>query len=316
MNNQNETNLKLDFSDINSSQEFFKRFPDEQTCIEHLKWLIWRGEPQSPYDETSEVYECKNGRYKCKNTGKCFTIFTKTIFKNTKISLLKWFYAIFLINKDKRGVTSVSLVAEIGVTQKTAWKMLHAIRKCMDCENYNVLDGEVELDEAYVGGKNRNRHKDKRVQNSQGRSYKDKTPVFGMLQRNGNLTALVVPDVKTKTLTNLITKYIKRSATLYTDEWLGYKEVAKLYRHDLVEHGKGQYVKDKVYTNSMEGGWHILKREISSYICVSRKHLQNYVNEFVFRYNRRRKSNTENFFYLLQNVTQVITYKDIVNGYS
>lgn len=183
-------------------------FPDEQACINHLEELRWSGLVTSPFDPTSKVYKCSNNRYRCKNTGKYFNVKTGTLFDNTKVKLQKWFIAIWLVTSHKKGISSAQLARDIGVTQKTAWFMLQRIRKCFNIENDNHLNGDVDVDEAYIGGKNSNRHANKKVKNSQGRSVKDKTAVVGMVERDGKANIIQVDDVKTKTLTDLVTTYI------------------------------------------------------------------------------------------------------------
>lgn len=133
-------------------------FPDEQSCINHLEELRWGGLVTSPFDPTSKVYKCVKNRYRCKNTGKYFTVKTGTLFDNTKVKLQKWFIAIWLVTSYKKGITSAQLGRDIGVTQKTAWFMLQRIRKCFNVENDNHLGSGVEGDEKYIGGKNSNRH--------------------------------------------------------------------------------------------------------------------------------------------------------------
>lgn len=173
-------------------------FPDEQSCIDHLENMIWGDVIISPFDATSKVYKCKGNKYRCKNTGKYFNVKTGTLFDNTKIELRKWFMAIWLVTSHKKGISSVQLSKDIGVTQKTAWFMLERIRKCFSSENNNSLDDVVEVDETYIGGKNKNRHNSKKVKNAQGRSLKDKSAVVGMVQRQGKVNAHHVPDTKTK----------------------------------------------------------------------------------------------------------------------
>jgi len=193
--------------------------------------------------------------------------------------------------------------------------MLQRIRKCFDIENNNDLDNDVEVDETYVGGKNKNRHKSKKVKHSQGRSAKDKTPVVGMIERSGKLNARKVDDVKKKTLTKEIVRCVKKSANLYTDEWVGYNGVAKLYKHAMVNHGQGEYVNGDAHTNTVEGFWSLLKRGIVGiYHFVSRKHLQDYVDEFVFRYNTREMSEAGRINRLLENMAVRTTYRRLVHG--
>ena len=223
--------------------------------------------------------------------------------------------AIWLDSSHKKGISSCQLARDISVTQKTAWFMLQRIRECFYCENNHQLDGEVELDESFVGGKNKNRHANKKVKNSQGRSFKDKTPVLGMLKRGGKVVCRVVKDTSKKSLTVPILKTIKRTATLFTDEWGGYDTVGKLYTRYIVDHSSGQYVYGDATTNRIESFWSILKRGIIGiYHKTSRKHLHRYVNEFVFRYNTRKVSDSNRFNLLLCNTEYRITYKQLTNG--
>lgn len=175
-----------------------------------------------------------------------------------------------------KGLSSVQLSKDIGVTQKTAWAMLHRIRKCFGEQNKElVLDGTVEIDETFIGGKNKNRHKDKKVKHSKGRSFKDKVPVFGMLQRGGNVVAKVVANTRAKTLRKEINKTIVEGSTVYSDEW-NYGNLSRKYNHSYINHCYGVYGIGEVTTNSIEGFWSILKRGIIGvYHKVSKWHLQN-----------------------------------------
>mgnify|MGYP000722367918 FL=1 len=301
--------------DFNSIIDLLKAFPSEQSCIDHLTKLRWNENVVSPFDNTSKVYNCKGNKYKCKNTGKYFNVRTQTIFDNTKMPLQKWFLAIWLVTSHKKGISSLQLGRDLDITQKSAWFMLQRIRNCFGIDNDTQLNNEVEVDETYVGGKNKNRHANKKVKNSQGRSAKDKTPVVGMVERGGKVTARTVENVKSVTLTAEIIRNVKESATLYSDEWLGYKGVARIYDHSIVKHNQGQYVNGRVHTNTIEGFWSLLKRGIFGiYHFTSKKHLQMYVDEFVFRYNSRNGSESERFNLLLNNIENRITYKELING--
>lgn len=301
--------------DFNSILDLINAFPDEETCIKHLEELRWNGYVISPFDRTSTVYECSNNRYRCKNTSKYFNVKTGTLFDNTKVKLQKWFIAIWLVTSHKKGISSLQLARDINVTQKTAWFMLQRIRACFGIENDNGLNNIVEADETYVGGKNKNRHQDKKVPNSQGRSAKDKTPIVGIVERQGKLNANVVENVNSETLTTEIIRSVKHTASLYTDEWLGYKGVSKIYDHSIVKHNQGEYVNGRVHTNTIEGFWSLLKRGIIGiYHFTSKKHLQRYVDEFVFRYNTRKRSESGRFNLLLANTEIRTTYKGLING--
>jgi transposase-like protein len=293
--------------------ELLKAFSDEQTCINHLEELRWNGNVVSPFDSASKVYKCAGNKYKCKNTGKYFNVRTSTLFDNTKIELRTWFLAIYLVTSHKKGISSLQLHRDLNVTQKTAWFMLQRIRNCFGIDSNTQLDNEVELDETYIGGKNKNRHENKKVDASQGRSIKDKTPVFGMIERDGKLIAKKVENTQSETLTIEAIKSIKESAKVYTDEWLGYKGVSRIYDHSVVKHNEHQYVNGRIHTNTIEGFWSLLKRGIFGiYHFTSKKHLQKYVDEFVFRYNSRETKENERFDLLLANTGHRLTYKSLI----
>lgn len=301
--------------DFNSILELLQTFSSEETCVKHLEELRWNGYVVSPFDPNSKVYKCSGGKYRCKNTGKYFNVKTNTLFDNTKIELQKWFLAIWLVTSHKKGISSLQLSKDIKVTQKTAWFMLQRIRKCFGIENNNDLDNNVEIDETYIGGKNKNRHSINKIKNSQGRSAKDKTPVVGMVERNGKLNARKVNDVQSTTLTFEIIRNVKETANLYTDEWLGYKGISKIYDHSIVKHNQGQYVNGRIHTNTIEGFWSLLKRGIMGiYHFTSKKHLQSYIDEFVFRYNTRNYNEGNRFNLLLSNNGVRTKYRELIYG--
>lgn len=316
--------LNKDFHSIIELVEYFKT---EKKCLLHLQQIRWGNNIISPFDPESKVYKCKRG-YKCKNTGKYFNPKTGTIFESSKVSLKKWFLAIWLITCHKKGISSIQLSKDIKVTQKTAWFMLHRIRKCFEADNDADMSGEIEVDETYVGGKNKNRHKDKKFKYSQGRSFKDKTPVFGVLQRGGKLCAYVVPDVKGNTLKTIIydkvqfkTKVKIKSKTeiketiIHSDEWIAYSGLHKEYDHRVVYHSKGIYGTENSNTNTIEGAWSILKRSIIGiYHFTSKRHLQRYIDEFVFRYNCKDLEESNKFTSLLNNIQCRLKYKDLIYG--
>lgn len=178
-------------------------------------------------------------------------------------------------------------------------------------QNNHTLSDEVEIDEAFVGGKNKNRHKDKKVEKCQGRSFKDKVPVFGILERDGKLIAKVVPNTQAKTLVPIIKEYVKEESVVYTDGW-EYTGLHGHYEQRSVDHEKHfygmTYATDEgeiitISTNGIENAWSHFKRMIFGiYYCVSKKYMQRYIDEFVFRFNTRNFSDSQRFNLLLRNV--------------
>lgn len=306
----------IDTSKFNSLLDVINTFSDEQTCIDHLTQLRWEVNIVSPFDPSSKVYVCKGNKYKCKNTGKYFNVKTSTLFDNTKIKLQKWFLAIYLVTSHKKGISSIQLSKDIAVTQKTAWFMLQRIRACFGLDNdSDNLSNEVEIDETYVGGKNKNRHNNKKIANAQGRSIKDKTPVLGMIERDGKLVAKKVVNTKATTITPIILNTLSKDATVYTDEFRGYSKVRRAFNHGNVNHGIGEYVNGKIHTNTIEGFWSLFKRSIIGiYHNVSPKHLQKYVDESVYRYNTKELNEAQRMNFLFCNTTVRTTYKKLVHG--
>lgn len=298
---------------FNSVIELLEAFPTEQDCINHLEELRWNGNVVSPFDPDSTVYKCKNNRYRCRNTGKYFNVRTSTLFDNTKVPLRKWFVAIYLVTGHKKGISSLQLSRDVDVTQKTAWFMLQRIRNCFSIDENDKLDDEVEIDETYVGGRNKNRHSDKKIDHSQGRSTKDKAAVIGMVERGGNLIAHKIDNAQIQTLTPEVVKFVKNAATIYTDEWLGYNGLKRIYDHAIVKHNQSEYVRGRIHTNTIEGFWSLLKRGIVGiYHFTSKKHLQKYVDEFVFRYNTRNDNEASRFNLMLANIEYRLTYKELI----
>jgi transposase-like protein len=298
--------------EFTSILDLLKSFPDEQTCISHLEELRWNGNVISPFDSTSRVYKCKGNKYRCKNTGKYFNVRTATLFDNTKIELKKWFLAIYIITSHKKGISSLQLSRDIDVTQKTAWFMLQRIRNCFGINDNELLNNEVEIDETYIGGKESNRHR--KNKKATGTGMVDKTPVFGMLERDKLVKAEVVErNPNAKTLKPIIRKKISKSATIITDGFGAYTNLNREYNHIIVNHIQGEYTKGVYHTNTIEGFWSLLKRGIFGiYHFTSDKHLQKYVDEFTFRYNSIDLTTAKRFDLMLANSEHRLTYKELI----
>ena len=296
---------------FNSIIELIQKFNTEQKCIEFLEEQKWNGNVVSPYDSTSKVYKCKNNLYKCKNSNKFFNVRTNTMFENSNISLQTWFMAIYLIASHKKGISSCQIAKDLNVTQKTGWFLLQRIRKCFNFENNSILSNEVEIDETYLGGFS---SATKGQPGGQGRSTKYKSAVLGMVERGGKVNAMKVENTRGSTIIPNVVKYIK-DATVYTDEWIGYKKVKEMYEHYVINHSSSQYVNGKIYTNTIEGFWSLLKRGfLGTYHFVSKKHLQIYVDEFVFRYNTKGMNEYCRFVHLMSNMQVRTRYNDLVLG--
>ncbi|MBQ3833312.1 MAG: IS1595 family transposase [Bacteroidales bacterium] len=298
--------------EFNSLIDLVRFFSTEEKCIEYLEQIRWNGNVVSPFDSSSKVYKCKN-RYWCKNTNRFFNVKTRTIFENTKIPLQKWFISIWLIISNKKGISSLQLSRDINVTQKTSWFMLQRIRKCFEKENSSTLFNEVEIDETYIGGQERNKKSNSTgTKGTQGRSTKTKVPVLGMVERKGKLVSRIISDAKSTTLTPAILNVVDKTATIYTDEWKGYNMISKTYNHLSVKHKNKEFVHGRVYTNTIENFWGLLKRGILGiYHNTSKKHLQRYIDEFTFRYNTRNINDYERFDVLLSYINVRLKYRDL-----
>ncbi len=304
----NTRNFKSMFDLLNT-------FSTEEKCIEHLESIRWNGNIISPFDTTSKVYKCANHRYKCKNTGKYFNVKTGTIFENTNISLRKWFIAIWLLTSHKKGISSLQLSRDLGITQKTAWFMLHRIRICLGIENHTQLSNTVEVDEVYIGGKEKFKHENKRTQDNRGRSTKTKTPVLGLVERKGKLVATIIPNASVNVLTPTVMRFVTEGATVYTDEWKGYRDMHKMYEHLYIHHQEREFVCGDVYTNTIEGFWSYMRRGLYGiYHYTSKKHLQSYIDEYVYRYNTREMCDSLRFNSLLCSAnSNRLRYIELIN---
>lgn len=226
--------IELDTAQIfKSVYDMGKTLNNDKACREHLEKLRWNGEPICPHcgSQRENHYRIKKrgedkGYYKCKDCRLPFSVTIGTIFEKSTIPLDKWFLAIFKFTTNKKGISSYELMRELGVTQKTAWFMLSRIRNSVRMRDDFEFDGITQVDETYVGGKNKNRSKGKKVDNTQGRSLKTKTPVFGMLN-NGIVYTQVIKNTKGKTLKSIIDGKVKKGSTIVSDGWRGYRGLEK-----------------------------------------------------------------------------------------
>lgn len=300
--------------EFKSLLELLTYFHDEQVCREYLAQQRWDGKPVCPHCSNREkkIYIIEDGkRYKCSDCKKKFSVTVGTVFEHIRIPLHKAFAAIYIATAHKKGISSCQLARDLGITQKSAWFTLHKIREMLNVKNPELLTGSVQADETFVGGKNKNRHSDKKVHESQGRSVKDKTPVFGMVHE-GNVNTIVVPDTKAATLKPIIKAMVEEGAIVVTDEWGGYSGLSSTFQHEVLKHNADEFVRDGFHTNSIEGFWSLLKRGIFGiYHSVSPKHLQKYTTEFEYRYNTRHINDRERFSNTLTRLDGKLTYKQL-----
>ncbi len=299
---------------LNNLIEISSYFSDKQRCIEYLTKMRWKDGVTCPFCDGKKVYELKGKTkgYKCPKCKKLFSAIKGTIFENSPLPLQKWFVAIYLMSSHKKGISSLQLARDIGVTQTTAWFMTQRIRYAFKNKTFDKMSGIIQADESYIGGKNKNRSWGKKVAQSQGRSLKDKTPVFGLVDNLGKVYTEVVSDTKAMTLGKVIDKMVKGGSIIVTDEWKAYKKLHRKYLHIVLNHDDEEFVRGAFHNNSIEGFWSLLKRGILGiYHNVSAKHLHRYCDEFSYRYNTRKISENEKFQKVVSRVNGRLKYKDL-----
>lgn len=280
-------------------------FQDAEAARKHLEAIRWPTGPICPHcgviNEATELKgkSTRPGVWKCRPCGKPFSVTVGTVFERSKIPLHIWFQAVYWLCSSKKGVSSLQLQRMLGVTYKTAWFMTHRIREAMKIGSGVAPIGgfgtAVEMDETYVGGKEHNKHRNKRVRGSQGHRAKGK--VFALVQRKGELRSFHVADVTAKTLRSVVRENVAKETWLYTDSASTYNLVAEegFSGHGSVNHSEGEYVRHLyIHTNTIESAFAILKRGIyGTFHSVSKAHLHRYLAEFDFRYNSRKLTDVE-----------------------
>lgn len=268
-----------------STFQLFALIPDQETARVYLESRLWPNGVTCPTCAGQDrITTRKGGYYRCNKCKLDFTVRTGTIFERSHVPLHKWVYAMYLVVTARKGISSMQLAKEIGITQKSAWFVLQRLREACGGK-IEKLSGIVEVDETFVGGKEENKHESKKLHI--GRGGKGKTPVMGLRQRGGHVIAMKIAGSDKETLRSVIFDNVKMGSTIMTDEHKGYTGLDKLfYKHEKVNHVAGEYTRGTVSTNGIESVWALLKRGIfGTWHQVSVKHLGRYVDEVTFRLN-------------------------------
>jgi transposase-like protein len=288
-------------------QEAVIYFADPNNCMKYMVARRWPNGVICPTCRSAKVSFLSNqSRWQCSthHSKRQFTLKTGTVFEDSPLGLDKWLPAVWMISNCKNGISSWELHRALGVTQKTAWFMLHRARLALQGKDGGMLGGEVEIDETFVGGKARNMHASKRAVKITGTGGKDKAVVMGMLERGGEVRAMVVDNRRKGELQNRVREHVRVGSALFTDELKSYEGLESDYQHSVINHAI-EYVRGNVHTNGMENFWSLFKRGLrGTYISVEPFHLFRYIDEQAFRYNYREDMTDSDRFHLA--VSQIV----------
>jgi transposase-like protein len=299
-----------------SLMEAIEYFADPDVSFRFMCSILWpTGEVTCPrcgsanvgFIKTRRMFQCKG----CKPQ-KQFSVKVGTIFEDSPIPLNKWLTAIWLIANCKNGISSHELARDLKTTQKTGWYVEHRIRLALQAGTFSKLDGEVEVDETFIGGKARNMHKHIRARKIHGTGGAGKVAVMGLLERRGDVRAKIVGDRSRKTMHSEVRAHVEPGTNLFTDAHKGYLGLSDDYLHQVIDHAEA-YVKDEIHTNGLENFWSLLKRGLTgTYISVEPFHLFRYLDEQVWRYNHRKLNDRDRFFLAVaQVVGKRLTWKEL-----
>ncbi len=288
--------------------EAIRHFSDPAACLDFMVRLRWPSGITCPTCESREVrFLSTRGLWECKvkHRKRQFSVKVGTIFEDSPIGLDKWLPAIWMIANAKNGISSYEIARSFGITQKTAWFMLHRIRLAMQTSSFQKFSGQIEVDETFIGGKARFMHKDRRAIRIKGTGGKDKTAVIGLLERHSadkpsQVRTKVVQSRRRSALHAEVRQHVQPGSEVFTDAFASYDGLSRDYIHKVIDHAES-YVNGNVHTNGMENFWSLLKRAIrGTYVSVEPFHLFRYLDEQAFRFNERTDRDAGRFMKVAQ----------------
>lgn len=307
---------------VKNLKELLNKFNDEAKCRDFLIQQRWNGKPTCPKCGFMKVYVIENGkRFKCANN-QCynkFSVTVGTVFEASNVPLTTWLPAMYIIASHKKGISSVQLGKDLGVTQKTAWFMLHRIRESLKDKNSPLLQSIVEIDETYMSRKYASDYQAIPPEQADKietiHKKRNMGAVIGMKQREGDIIVKAVAVAKAEDIGNAVKENVAPDALLMTDEASKYKKVLSAYKRESVNHSQFEWVRGDVHTNGVENFWSVMKRGIYGiYHQISYKHLQRYCDEFSYRYNSRNLHDGFRFTISLQNLEGRLSYKQLTKN--